>query len=318
MLVIPSFPSIKIDNFLCKIDENIKIIGLNKVINKQRRKFKTNYITISKILDYNNSSCRHFLQNKKYPPIQFLKKLNNFDKRLLNLIYNMNTTFSARTDEVRLPKILNPKLAYFIGYLQGDGFLGSDRNTYGFSDENKEHLLYINELNYELFGKKGRVRFNYTKLSKTPVPYLEIRQYVINSYLHNVWGIPKGFKQDLYVPDIMYKNKKIMKWYIKGLFDADGTLPKNPAKAKQYFIDLNMRDQKFIEEINNILENIFYINTLKIYKRVAKSPCSNNISITWEIRIRKHSEIRKFLKEIGFYHIDKQKRMEKLIKLLPG
>ena len=36
---------------------------------------------------------------------------------------------------VKLPKLITPKLAYFVGYLQGDGCVESNKRRINFTDE---------------------------------------------------------------------------------------------------------------------------------------------------------------------------------------
>jgi len=102
---------------------------------------------------------------------------------------------------------------------------------------------------------------------------------------------------------------------LAGLYDADGTIPKTPKKAKQLFIDTTLKDKGFIEEIKAALQK-FDIETLKIYKRCSTSLSKNNPSITWELRLRRKGFILKFLQEISFYHPDKAKRAKVVRKLL--
>jgi intein-encoded DNA endonuclease-like protein len=71
----------------------------------------------------------------------------------------------------------------------------------------------------------------------------------------------------------------------------------------------------FIKSIRNALEK-FDIETHAPFERKAKSPHSENISSTWELRIRRKGQIKKFLKEIGFAHPVKLKRMRSLISIL--
>ncbi len=128
----------------------------------------------------------------------------------------------------------------------------------------------------------------------------------------------RGKKNTLKIPSFIYLNKIILKWYLVGLFDADGTLPRNPQKTKQHFIDLCMKNKDFIFEIKRILKIYFDIDTLKIYVRKSKSPTSNKDCIAWEIRIRKKRDLQKFLKEIGFNHFDKKRRSRELLQILHG
>ena len=312
---IPSTPKIKIPNFLNKIDEKIMIIDKTNYLKVVHKKKNKNYTQIAKELKIPESTYRHYIDGQVKTSLKFLKKLSD-SRNLLEKYYKKEIKYSARKNSVNLPKEITPKLAYFIGYLQGDGFLGSDKIRYGFSDEYMEHLKLINKLHKDLFQIEGKIRLKKSKIGKKACPALEVKQYVINSYIHQVFEIPRGYKINLKIPNEFCKNKEILRWYLMGLFDADGTLPKNPKKVKQYFIDIALKDKSFIEEIKKILKIEFNINSLNPYPRKSKSPSLNKICITWELRIRKKDEIRKFLKEIGFYHFNKQKRAKQLLNIL--
>lgn len=313
--MIPSTPKIKIENFINNIDENIKIITPKNYLLNLHHNTHMNYKKASTLLKLAESTYRSNIQYK-IPSIRFLKKLSLFNKTIIDDLYNQELKYTARIKKIILPKFITPKLSYFIGYLHSGGYIGSDKNTYGFADEYIKHLISINKLNKELFGNKGTIRMICSDICKKPTPYLEIRQYVVNSYLHKVFDISRGKKRNLKIPKLFYLNKELLRWYIRGLFDGDGTLPKNPKTTKQLFIDLTLKEKELIIEIKRILIEIFRIKTLDIYERKKKSPSSNYISSTWEIRIRKHEDIKKFLKEIGFYHYDKAKRAKKVLNML--
>lgn len=315
---IPLGPQIKLRNFLYDLDDKVRIKDKENFLLHFHKSLGKTYKIIASKIRIPQSTYRHYIQGSKNPSIQFLKRLSVLDKNLLEIYFSKDIKFTARKKIITLPKYINPKLAYFIGYLQGDGFIGSDKKTVGFADEYIKHLEFVNKLNKELFGKKGSIRTKFSPQSKKGCPALEIRQYVVNSYLYAVFNIPRGYKNKLRVPKDFYQEKKIMKWYLRGLFDADGTLPKNPEKVKQFFIDLTLKDKAFISEIKKILKNIFGIYSLKLYPRKSKSPSSGKQCITWEIRIRRKDQIKKFLKEVGFYHYHKKDREIRLLKILLG
>jgi len=308
MLKIPNHPKIKIDNFLLKLDEKIKIIDKSKLILELDRKKVKDLIT--------NREYRSYLKENKNPPLKVVKKFLKLYPNLIEDYYYKSLEYTARNKKVRLPIYLNPKLSYLIGYLHGDGYLTSDKKTYGFIDECKKQLENINLINYTLFGNLGKIRFQKSQISNLDFPHLEIRQFVVNSYFFNVWNITRGIKKEFIIPKLFYKNKEILRWYLIGLFDAEGSLPKKVENVKQIFIDLGMNNKEFIYEINRILNEIFDVKTLKIQQKYSTSPTSSKITTTWEIRIRKYSEISKFLKEIGFHHYEKQIRACKLAKYL--
>lgn len=245
-----------------------------------------------------------------------IREIDNLvDKDLYLTIEKNNPSFFSKWKIVRLPVFITPQLAYFVGYLQGDGSIESNKYRVNFSDEYVDQIKRINNLSIKLFGINGRIESTRPILSKKPLYRLEINSIVLNSYLHNIFEINRGVKTDLKIPKLFMENKTIFKWYLIGLFDADGSLPKKPAKVKQLFIDLTFKDKEFIEQLKEALD-LFGIRTLKPYCRVAKSPNSDFISKTWELRIRKKDDMVKFLKLIGFFHPSKGVRAEKMLKFL--
>ena len=310
---IPDFPKIEINNYISKLSGNIRVILNEKTLNSLIT--ESILMDISKKLNYKVASLKKYIRKNQYP-LFFIKILNNLKSDdIFRLIEKNDPIFFSKWKRIKLPNKLTPKLAYFIGYLQGDGSIESNGKRINFSDEYFEQIKIIDCLCFELFGTHGRIETKKYPLSKKSLYRLEIGSYVLNSYLNRIFGINRGIKKDLKIPPIFYKNKEILKWYLTGLYDADGTLPKEPAKAKQLFIDVTFKDREFINQVKEAL-NLFGIKTLKPYCRIAKSPHSNYISKTWELRIRKRADIIKFLKLIGFSHPDKHNRVKKTLKYL--
>ena len=309
---IPTCPKLKNNNYIPCLPDKIRIILTEGIIEP----FITRSILldISKELKLEISTLKKYLTMKKYP-IFFIKKLKHKVRmeNFYELIENNSPLFFSKWKKVKLPSYLTPKIAYFVGYLQGDGSIESNKKRINFCDECLSQINRINQLSLELFGVKGRIEEKRTPLSKKAMYRLEIGSSVINSYLHNIFMVNRGIKTNLRIPKEFSGDKEILKWYIIGLFDADGTLPKNPNTAKQLFIDITFKDKCFIEQIKEALE-VFGIVTLNPYCRIAKSPNSDYISRTWELRIRKKQDIISFLKKVGFSHPDKRLRAEKLLK----
>jgi hypothetical protein len=305
-------------NYLHLLEENIKLIGTKKILLRLHAKQKKSYKEIAIQLGIGESSYRQYIQELAHPPIWFITKLKILDSNIFSKLENTNLKFTARKQITTLPKNLSNDLAYFIGYLHGDGFLGSDKKTVGFSDEYKNQLIKINAICFKIFNKKGKIRKVKSPIGKKGSYHLEIRQNVINSFLHRVFKIPRGFKDHLEISSEIFKNKNFLKFYLMGIYDADGTLPKNPEKVKQNFIDVGVKSKKLMCQIKLALKK-FEISTLKLYARKTKSIAGKKFkkpSTIWELRIRRKSEIIRFLKDIGFNHPIKKKRMKKLQKKL--
>ena len=196
---------------------------------------------------------REQLHNKRAVSIGFLKKFaRSIDVDIFDKIYSRQTLFfTAKKRRVRLPKEVSNDLAYFYGYLQGDGCLTLDKKGVVFSDEYLEQMERINELSGKLFGFHGKIYPKMSKISLKPSYQIEIKSVVLNSFFYHVMGINRGIKKNLKITELLMHDDIILKSYFSGLFDVDGTLPKNPEKAKQLFIDLTMKDEKFIHSIEN-------------------------------------------------------------------
>ncbi len=313
--VFPDKPKVKLENYLPLLDEKIRLAGINKIPLE-----KAGGTSLEKIAEKSNmhpETVRKYLNVKKACPLFFLKKIAELDLSgtLWNKIFESDFYCTARKEKVILPKYLDPALAYFVGYLQGDGFLCSDGKRTCFDDEYKPQIELVCSLTEKIFGTKAKIEEKRSKKSTKQSYRVPVRRKVINSFINKVFGINLGKKSNLRIPKIMKKNRKILKWYLRGLFDADGTLPKSPHKCAQFFVDVSFKDKGFIEEIKENLQE-FGIETLKPYGRKSHSPSTGKKTLTWELRIRKHSTIKRFLEEIGFIHPNKSKRQEELLKIL--
>ncbi len=235
---------------------------------------------------------------------------------LLDEIYHENgLAFTAKKERVILPKSVTPSLAYFVGYLLGDGYLCTDGKRIEFIDEDQCQLEQISSLAENLFGFPGILRARPNPPSTNNIFLLTLSRIAIHSFLNLVLGIQPGTKINLGIPPLVKGNRELLRWFPRGVFDADGTLPKNPEKAKQLFIDIALKDLNFIIEIREALET-FGVKTLEPYPRKSLSPATGKSCVTWELRIRRKGEISEFLHEIGFIHPKKMERQARTIAFI--
>lgn len=309
--------TVPLPNYLPFLDDNVMICNIAPLLHKSHAKSGLSCREAGKLLGYSRDYYQKHLTIKKICPIKFLKGFaKHIDPGIFNKVYEMNNLqFTARTKKVLLPKSVSPELAYFIGYLQGDGCLTSDRKRVLFADEYREQIVKMNELAQKLFGVTGDICVKTSKISTKNSYSLEIKCLVLNSFIIHVFGINRGEKRNLRIPPLIKSDKELLRAYLPGLFDSDGTCPKEPATAKQLFIDVTLKDKEFIQEIKDALLN-FDIETLKIFERIAKSPSSDSISSSFELRIRRKKMLLKFLDEIGFNHPNKFQRALKMKEML--
>jgi DNA-binding transcriptional regulator WhiA len=162
---------------------------------------------------------------------------------------------------------LDEKLAEIIGVLNGDGHIS----------KNKKEICVVGNRNEEryacylkdLFEKKLIIIFslflhdNRFKLKGCSVK--------LSEFFIKVYGLPQGNKMGkLHIPKKIIINKKLLKYYIRGLFDTDGTIylrRKNDA-----VIEISSADDKYLVEIKSALQSLgFSVSLLKnhiaIYKK---------------------------------------------------
>jgi hypothetical protein len=315
-MLIPKEPNIPLLNYLLSLRDDIKIIGASDILKNWHNLNFDSYAAVSKKLSISESFYRRIITGKNPLPIWILKILNQFDNSLLKTIYNANIYFTARNCKDNLPKSINPELAYYIGYLHGDGHIDSNGKRVSFFDKYVGQLTIMKRLTKILFNVQGKIRIRKNKKTKGEVPTLDIRRVTINSFLSEVIGIKRGKRDSNDIPSNIQQNKILLKWYLCGLFDAEGAMPLNPKKRRDVYIDIAMKDVKLINSIKILLESKFDIHSYGPYKRIAKNPKFKNPTVESELKIRKLSEIKKFLNSIGTMHPDKLRRKELILSLL--
>lgn len=244
-----------------------------------------------------NTLCE--LSNKSFDKYIINKLTDNWGKEKGGRISTGNTK------QIILPKKSN-RLAEFYGIMLGDGNVtkikGYKLGTYqirivGDSRYDKEYLLnFVKPLIEKLFGVKVNTylykdanALSLNAYGKKLVEFLENLGFKPGDKIKNHLNIPKWIKE----------NKDYLKVCIRGLIDTDGSVHRM-SKKDWNLIRINFRNynKRLITDVRNgfitlnfhpskiIHENIFYIS--------------------------RQSEVKKYLKEIGFSnrkHRDKISRV---------
>ena len=202
----------------------------------------------------------------------------------------MNSTGS--TIKIKIPEI-SERLAELIGIILGDGNVnyykkGKNIGVYQVNiagDKNLDreyHLTYVALLFKELFGL-GPVE----KLSKTN----NGRYLIISSKQLVVFLISQGLKSgdkiknQVRIPSWIKENPKYLKACLRGLFDTDGSIYKI-TNQNSYQISFTNYNTTLLNDVRDGLLSL--------------GIGVSNITKGKDITITKKSELRKFLKEVGF------------------
>ena len=143
---------IQIPNYLEKLDDNISICNVSSFLEESRKKARLTYADISRLTGFWQDHYRQRLKKSSFT-IKFLKDFQRqVDSTIFEKIYaSPDLILTARTRKVRLPTIVTKDLAYFFGYLQGDGCLTSDKKGICFADEYFDQIEKINCLSETMF-----------------------------------------------------------------------------------------------------------------------------------------------------------------------
>jgi ATP-dependent Lon protease len=206
-------------------------------------------------------------------------------------------------------KISN-ELAEIIGIHIGDGCISiNDRySEYAILGDITEEKDYYDEILVPLYNKIIFKKILGREVS--PKKYLKNGTYgimifdkkVVNSFLGI--GLSSGSKLNITIPEIILKDKKYWRPFLRGLFDTDGTIyfnknysikDKNKRKHNCPRIKLGLTSKEVIKEVYTMLKELGFNPYLKPpYKgKRDKNPVHS-------IMLQRIKDIEKFICEIGF------------------
>ncbi len=173
---------------------------------------------------------------------------------------------------VTLPTRLDPRLAYLVGYLYGDGGLKDIRKTYNkvgkfehkiiVGDEFEVQIMRIKRLFKELFNLDLPIRNRLN--SGERLYYLNPTCKAIYRFLVKLFEFPEGPKKNLKIPHLIQIAKpKLKQWFLRGFVDADGDV-----RATEFYlhralptprIKVKLADKRLICELKKCLNTEFHL-----------------------------------------------------------
>ena len=189
----------------------------------------------------------------------------------------------------------NEDLATIHGYLCGDGYvirnLETQKHKYyhiGFRNTNTVLLKDFQTRFKNSFGlkpiitKDGRCR-----IQNKEIFFLLTREF---SYYSNEWKVPE-------------LSKNLLKCWLRAYFDCDAWVAVQKAKSRAVMIE--SINEKGLNQIADVLRDVFEINTSSVKKRK-----NRNI---WYTYICGKDNIEKFKNEIGFLHPFKKNKLNEAV-----
>lgn len=149
-----------------------------------------------------------------------------------------------------LPTEVTPEISYLAGFISGDGNLFlSDKRDYIVSLHNKETTLLINmiEMLRSNFGYDAHIKKGHGCST------VEIRSAAIHAFFNRIMEIESGRKKAIKIPEKIKSNRKLIRSFIAGFFDAEGcvALQKN---MKTCQISISQKQKGILDEIKAEME----------------------------------------------------------------
>jgi len=317
---IPIKPEVSLENYLLSLNDrgdkkrsDIYLTGADKWVRKIwneviKRGFRSLRVTsfIPKNLGVHSMMLYSYKSGKKAIPVSTLYRLLILQKQICNksdaelnkswqAIFLDSIKFSGnRGPKINLPKVINPRLSYLLGWICGDGHLANYGNHYliKISEKSTEQLKFINFLVYKLFGVWGKVH----RMYKNGYALL-INSKPLLRFLKNVLEIKVGE-----IPKIIQKvNNTNIRFFISGLFDSEGSVSKT-----RNIITISQTKHDFLTKLQELALRVGV-------KFNGPTKHETKLGIWYSIRIEKKTEVLNFAKKIGSFHVEKSKLLNNLI-----
>lgn len=229
-----------------------------------------------------------------------------------------------RKTQIKLPTILDEKLAYLLGVQVGDGYL--KKQVYGTKtdyficydghslNEKEWYNTVLKRLIKEIFNKEGRI----TKTNKGTIK-LYLRSKAILLFLNKLCGISFSPKVNIDIPRIIKEaNVDIKRAFLRGLADTDFSITFKKRKNIDYpVIYYQTYSKPLYESTKELLKELGF----KVSGDYRKSRRYDKIFDSYYITISGRSQFTKWLDEIGFHsfnHITKYQLWNKIGHLPSG
>lgn len=290
----------------------VKLEGrfLKDIINRIKKRYgscRRFYIK----LNIAESSFYTWLKKRTYPLSVLLKfcKLINVSSQVIqrNIIELRSRPYPSNGGGIsspifpKFPIKLSLELTRLIAHMLGDGcIIINKRGHYNFQYYNKSKHLR------EMFKDDSKKVFGNLHIHEAinkGVPYIFLPAPVTIIFLHLV----KDFhsKASILPKFIKTASLKIKREFLKCIFDDEASVK---FRKNERQIEFALSNKPFVNDIKSLL-NEFGIKTSKILERIDKKGRYKAY-----FYIRNYHNIFKFWKSIGFYHPQKQEKLEKIIK----
>jgi len=206
---------------------------------------------------------------------------------------------SINSKPVKLVREVNESLSYAVGVLLGDGYISSDGYYISATFDDESYMkAFTSAISEFLPESEPQVKREpaYTVVTYGSRPFAE--------FLHRAFGIPKGRKESLDVPDLVLSNDDLLRHFIAGLFDADAYIDENgPA------VVLTTRSENLARKVWYALQRLGIISTVSRVKNRGYKE-----GVIFRVTVRGVEDLIRFHRSIPLRHPRKREKLEELIR----
>ena len=198
-------------------------------------------------------------------------------------------------ERIRLPGVLTPELAEWLGIYMGDGTSRSTGVRCAFCQADQDVIDRWTDLSQKLFGVSPTRR----KVKDKEAVILSIHRSALVDYLKKN-GLAKAPSSQAQVPDaILRGGREIAAAFLRGLFEADGSVGERA-------IELYSASETLIDQVQLLLLGL----GIQAKRRRRQDG--------WRLSIRKNSDGARFAQEVGFVGQRKTQSLEAFREVSPN
>jgi len=228
-------------------------------------------------------------------------------------IYLENKGYSQSGQKrIFLPRELNERVGYLIGFFQGDGHLKKEKgpfqeNSIYFYESDIEMINKLNKIIEEEFGIRGKIYLG-KNLRGHKWHILRLCSKPIYFFFKNILGLQSGKKiRNVRVPEIIKKSgSSVQLSFIRGFFDAEGTIGEN---TKGPWLEIGQASK------NNPCEILTWTkDKLNENEIILSEPRRTKNQEFFRIRTSKRETIKRFFNIISSNHPQKKEKFIEITK----
>ena len=232
-------------------------------------------------------------RTKSHEPLRYSDAIRKFTTKHPEIFQSGSRfTVAKSSHRVKLPTNLNRELCWLVGLIQGDGNISKTRILV--SDSTEEFHRTISKcfqkqfgVNLNLFHDKNRNTF-----------YSHTKSAVIAYFLAEVFDMTIGKKENVLVPKLIASASLANRTaYLKGLFDAEGSV-----SQRQAAMYISTTSNEIAEFSFQTLAEIGVKSSVRSRQRPGRRP-------EYDVEVYGLNDVMKFLHNVGSDHITKANKL---------